>query len=224
MRQKLLEKKSQIIQSPNKLYSDYKNQIKNKHNIQNNLFRNKVINQQLNITRNSEIVQQHKTSINNEKNKNEDNKPIKSHLKEYSKKLFLEKRRKERLAELNPIKLDIGKKHSVFNLVSPKKDEKILNKVDDKSIINSSQNISSITCYKAEANSLKDVLNSNEKNIISIHKSHKISHSLTFLYKKNMMILKKKKFLIMKIIMIQILKIKKNLIIQKIILKKMKII
>ena len=184
MRQKLLEKKSQIIQSPNKLYSDYKNQIKNKHNIQNNLFRNKVINQQLNITRNSEIVQQHKTSINNEKNKNEDNKPIKSHLKEYSKKLFLEKRRKERLAELNPIKLDIGKKHSVFNLVSPKKDEKILNKVDDKSIINSSQNISSITCYKAEANSLKDVLNSNEKNIISIHKSHKISHSLTFLYKK----------------------------------------
>ena len=184
MRQKLLEKKSQIIQSPNKLYSDYKNQIKNKHNIQNNLFRNKVINQQLNITRNSEIVQKHKTSINNEKNKNEDNKPKKSHLKEYSKKLFLEKRRKERLAELNPIKLDIGKKHSVFNLVSPKKDEKIINKIDDKSIINSSQNISSITSYKAEANSLKDVLNSNENNIISIHKSHKISHSLTFLYKK----------------------------------------
>ncbi len=183
MRQKLLEKKSQIIQSPNKLYSDYKNQIKNKHNIQNNLFRNKVINQQLNITRNSDI-QQHKSSLINENNKNEDNKPKKSQLKEYSKKLFLEKRRRERLAELNPIKLDIGKKHSVFNLVSPKKDEKIINKIDDKSIINSSQNISSITSYKAEANSLKDVLNSNENNIISIHKSHKISHSLTFLYKK----------------------------------------
>ena len=184
MRQKLLERKSEILKSPNKLYSEYKNQAKNKQYIQQNLFRNKIINQQLSITRNSDIVSQNKTSVNNEINKNEENKPKKSQLKEYSKKLFLEKRRKERLAELNPIKLDIGKKHSIFNIISPKKDEKLINNTENKSLINSTQNISSITSYKAEANSLKEVLSDDENNYISIKKAHKLSHSLTFLYKK----------------------------------------
>ena len=184
MRQKLLERKSEILKSPNKLYSEYKNQAKNKQYIQKNLFRNKIINQQLSITRNSDIVSQNKTSVNNEINKNEENKPKKSQLKEYSKKLFLEKRRKERLAELNPIKLDIGKKHSIFNIISPKKDEKLINNTENKSLINSTQNISSITSYKAEANSLKEVLSDDENNYISIKKAHKLSHSLTFLYKK----------------------------------------
>ena len=183
-RQKLLERKSEILKSPNKLYSEYKNQAKNKQYIQKNLFRNKIINQQLSITRNSDIVSQNKTSVNNEINKNEENKPKKSQLKEYSKKLFLEKRRKERLAELNPIKLDIGKKHSIFNIISPKKDEKLINNTENKSLINSTQNISSITSYKAEANSLKEVLSDDENNYISIKKAHKLSHSLTFLYKK----------------------------------------
>ena len=184
MRQKLLERKSEILKSPNKLYSEYKNQAKNKQYIQQNLFRNKIINQQLSITRNSDIVSQNKTSVNNEINKNEENKPKKSQLKEYSKKLFLEKRRKERLAELNPIKLDIGKKYSIFNIISPKKDEKLINNTENKSLINSTQNISSITSYKAEANSLKEVLSDDENNYISIKKAHKLSHSLTFLYKK----------------------------------------
>ena len=184
MRQKLLERKSEILKSPNKLYSEYKNQAKNKQYIQQNLFRNKIINQQLSITRNSDIVSQNKTSVNNEINKNEENKPKKSQLKEYSKKLFLEKRRKERLAELNPIKLDIGKKHSIFNIISPKKDEKLINNTENKSLINSTQNISSITSYKAEANSLKEVISDDENNYISIKKAHKLSHSLTFLYKK----------------------------------------
>ena len=184
MRQKLLERQSEILKSPNKLYSEYKNQAKNKQYIQKNLFRNKIINQQLSITRNSDIVSQNKTSVNNEINKNEENKPKKSQLKEYSKKLFLEKRRKERLAELNPIKLDIGKKHSIFNIISPKKDEKLINNTENKSLINSTQNISSITSYKAEANSLKEVLSDDENNYISIKKAHKLSHSLTFLYKK----------------------------------------
>ena len=125
MRQKFLNNNTQSTHNSNKLFTDYHIQTKNNPIIQNNLFRNKSKNQQLNISRNFESGNKI-TFVNDENsinNKNEYNKPKKSQIREYSKKLFLEKRRKERLEELKPIKLDLAKNISVCSLVSPKKDE-----------------------------------------------------------------------------------------------------
>ena len=129
MRQKFLNNNTQSTHNSNKLFTDYHIQTKNNPIIQSNLFRNKSKNQQLNISRNFEFGNKI-TFVNDENsinNKNEYNKPKKSQIREYSKKLFLEKRRKERLEELKPIKLDLAKNISVYSLVSPKKDEILIN-------------------------------------------------------------------------------------------------
>ena len=97
MRQKFLNNNTQSTHNSNKLFTDYHIQTKNNPIIQSNLFRNKSKNQQLNISRNFEFGNKI-TFVNDENsinNKNE-NKPKKSQIREYSKKLFLEKRRKER--------------------------------------------------------------------------------------------------------------------------------